>query len=190
MAVAALSPCVPSFLAFLLLSFAVTIGGCCCAEPEAGLRVLDRATAPTSRFIVVMLTCLDQRSDDGAGQVLIEAMVVSAPPGMDIQSRMRSSMDASAAMIRSEVHNARILHLPSVVTVEGEEAAVEVSDAYGDGGNLQSLIVKVPASTTAESMTIELTYEQRRGDTPVYSLPPTMIEVPKGKPVVIAVPRR
>ena len=190
MVVVAPSPCVRRARELLLLLLAVTASGCCCREPAAGLRLLDRATSPTSRYVAVMLTRLDQKMDDGRGQVLIEAMVVSAPPGMDIRFRMGPSMQAWAAKVKSDVPSARVLQLPSVVTADGEEATVEVGGAEGSENNLQSLNVTLLPSTTAESMTIELSYEQRRGTTPVYSLPRTTIEVPKGKPVVVAVPRR
>ncbi len=190
MTLVALSPCLRGIS---IVALALSLGGCCCGEPQAGLRTLERLTAPTARYVAVQLTLLDEKGDEGTSQVLVEAMVVSAPHGMDIASRMGSSMTASAATIMSEVHNARILQLPSVVTLVGEEATVEVADADadadGDDTALQLLRVSVRAPTNAQSMKIDLSYEQSRNKMPVYSLPRTTIEVVKGQPAVVAVPR-
>ena len=55
----------PLGLPCLVLALALAVGGCCCDEPAAGQRLLERATAPTAHHVALKLTPLGQPSDEG-----------------------------------------------------------------------------------------------------------------------------
>ena len=158
-------------------------------------------TAPTRQFLVVRCTVLTERGEGGKRQILLESSLISVGHEGTIEALKKAERTEEKAapvwLAGTEAPEAtfgqpsEVLIKPSIVTLDGQEATVQVSDADGRRGVLSSSELK--ASPTWRDGTVEITvaFAHHRAGALTSRIPEVTLRAPdRGTFIIEVLPAR
>jgi len=147
------------------------------------------------QFVVIRTTTLDA---DAQGRLpfLIESSIVSVPRVGAIealeQARRLDTVEVPAWIAGTQVpdaadfgEGARVLAMPSVVVLDGEETVVEVGEKGQDGGFEGMTLRVAPTSQASGSLAFRCSYVGTPHGRTAFSVPSTMLDGPAGRVFII-----
>jgi len=183
----------------LLAAVALLVAGCCC--PAAASSAASSAvstpltTAAERQFVVLRATALAAEAE-GRRPYLLEMSIVAIRRVGTIealeQAKRLDTIDVPVWFAGTQLpeaadfgEGARLLAMPSVVTLDGEDAVAEVGEQRSDGGFEGMTLRIAPTSQASGSLSIRFSYiGTQRGGT-VFSVPSTMLEGPAGRVFIV-----
>jgi hypothetical protein len=185
----------------IALSLALVLAGCCCPRPcEPATMVFTTTasvTAPTRQFLVVRCTVLTERGEGGKRQILLESSLISVGHAGAIEALEKAERTEEKAapvwLAGSEEPNAtfgepsEILTKPSIVTLDGEEATVQVSDADGRRGVLSSSELNALPIWRDGTVEIKVAFAHHRAGALTSRIPEVTLRTPDRRVFIIEV---
>ncbi len=190
----------------LVLGLAVLLAGCCCTRPcatrgcdsgAADWTTATYETAPTREFLVVRCTVLEERSEEGKRQILLESSLVSVGHTGAIEALEKAERTAEKAapvwLAGPQVPDATfgepstVLTKPSIVTLDGEEATVQVGYDGGGGGVRTSSELNASPTWHEGKVDIVVAFSHHRAGALASRIPELTLRAPDRRVFIIEV---
>jgi hypothetical protein len=185
----------------IALGLALVLGGCCCPQPcdraATASTTTASVTAPTRQFLVVRCTVLTKRGEDGRRQILLESSLISVGHAGTIEALEKAERTEEKAapvwLAGAEVPEAtfgepfEVLIKPSLVTLDGDEATVQVGEIGGPGGRRSSSELNASPTWRAGQVDIKVAFAHHRAGALTSRIPEVTLRTPDRRVFIIEV---